>query len=212
MPTRQGPWQFFTTRFYFSFLLTKNIEVVHCRQSVWFPVWVQTSMLCYNIPPQCLGDKGRASPTHPPSAPGATNPKMGGGVCPLTPHRGTGGWGCDSQPGGDSRGLCSGAASSPPHTLRGPPRSIAGLRAQSQHQAGNQLHATGEFLPGQGLVLCRQRLKHIPRFLILPPIVKHGQQPLTVSAVAGPCCPGGEGDVQKATDERSYSSKVSPAP
>lgn len=60
-----------------------------------------------------------------------------------------------------------------PHTpLHGLPRSFAWLRAQSQHQTGSQLHATGEFLLGQGLVLWRHRLKYIPQ---IPHPPSHGQ-------------------------------------
>lgn len=78
--TRWSLQQFFTTRFYFSFVLTKNIEVVHCRQSVRFPVWVRTSMLCYNIHPSAWGMKAENfTPTLPwPQEPPV--PHVGGSV------------------------------------------------------------------------------------------------------------------------------------
>lgn len=116
--------------FYFSFLLTKNIEVVRRCQVVQFPVWVQRSVLCYNIPPQCLGDEGRASPTHSPSAPHRwallseaswEDRRMGLGQPAWRRQRGFVLRGC----------LIS------PYTLRGPSRGFAGLQAQSQHQTGN---------------------------------------------------------------------------
>lgn len=117
--------------------------------------------LCYNIPPQSLGDEGRAS-SHPPTAPGDTSPTLGGLCHPRPPEGGQeGAAGTASLEG--TAGLCVPGL---PHLLAQlPPGDLQGFEPSPSTQLGAScmLLVNGRACPVQAEV------KIHPSIPILPP-------------------------------------------
>lgn len=133
--------QFFTTRFYFSFLLTKNIEELYIvGGQLGSPFGSKRAAYVTTSHPRAWGMKAEHLP---PTLPRRDTSPTPGGLCHPSSPGGTGGW--------HSWALCARAAT-PPHTrTTAPPRRFAGLPIQSQHPTGNRLHAPGELLPAQSM-------------------------------------------------------------